>query len=128
MQKLVFLVMVWSLTFSTAQAAVTDAEFADLKAGLVSVLKRIEALEAENSKLRLASEQLREQNISISKAAQSGNKSSWTDTMAIKKTRTSGNGTGFAPGSNSRQNQVTTWRSASVWPAGGMTLVPLTRH
>jgi len=84
MQKLVFLVMVWSLTFSTAQAAVTDAEFADLKAGLVSVLKRIEALEAENSKLRLASEQLREQNISISKAAQSGNKSSWTDTMAIK--------------------------------------------
>ena len=82
-----FLIIICLLfIFSHATAAVTDEEFAALKAQLGLLVDRVSALETENSKLRAAQEEVEEvvEAARTQTAAAPKRKNEWTDTIAIK--------------------------------------------
>ncbi|MBT3710085.1 MAG: hypothetical protein HOG19_11630, partial [Gammaproteobacteria bacterium] len=72
------------LSLSTvAQAEVSDSEFAEMKAGLVSLMERVNALEAENKALRVQSVKHSEA-VEVMASADQKVKSNWSNTVKVK--------------------------------------------
>jgi hypothetical protein len=73
---------------STASAAVSEAEFAEMRAEFAALAKRLNAVEAENTRLREANEQtLRDVKVNQEQVAmvrESKSKASWADRIKIK--------------------------------------------
>ena len=72
------------LSLSTvAQAEVSESEFAEMKAGLVSLMERVNALEAENKALRVQSVKHSEA-VEVMASADQKVKSNWSNTVKVK--------------------------------------------
>ena len=72
------------LSLSTvAQAEVSDSEFAEMKAGLVSLMERVNALEAENKALRVQSVKHSEA-VEVMTSVDQKVKSNWSNTVKVK--------------------------------------------